>query len=143
MRKFILSHEVYEGEVELVYNNDGLIKKYSDHADTDATQIEFILRTAPVHVKDFKQWAEKGGFAYTEIKEAPTFELFWSLWPEKKANKKPALKLWKGLSERDKQRIIDVMPAMKRYVQRNPTKFPKYPDSWIRQGLYENDYNSM
>lgn len=143
MRKFILTHEKFEGEIELTYDGDGTVTQYISRSDVTVQQVEFMLRNLPVKADSLKVWAEGHAFAVVEIKGEPTFEEFWKLWPEVRANKARALAIWKRLSVKDRQRVIDVMPAYTRYVQRNLTKFKKYPDSWLSERCFENDYNKM
>lgn len=144
MRKFILTHEKYEGEVTVAFKTRG-VTAYVDFRGCEAgfKLTHDILKAMPVDAQFMKEWAEENAFALVEVKQEPTFEEFWKLWPEVKANKARALTHWKKLSKKDKQRVIEVQHAYARYVQRHPTKYAKYPDIWLSERKFDNDYNTM
>lgn len=66
------------------------------------------------------------------------FEEFWKGYPtNQNMSKKQAGKVWQRLSQEDRQKAIDSLPAYNAYCQAHPTYSPKHAEGYLSQAKYE------
>lgn len=66
------------------------------------------------------------------------FEIFWSGYPtDQNMSKKQADKVWMRLSEDDRKKAIDSLPAFRAYCEAHPDYRPKHAEGYLSQAKYE------
>jgi len=140
MKSFILTHEKIDGEIEVQYDDRGALCLLELRCELDTEQygkwIGLIpwIETALAVVKAAK-------FVVKEIPEDLSFERFWKVWCGAKRNRSRAEKIWKRLSKADKVKVFAVIPAYKRFCTQNNWKNDKYPDTWLNDRCFDDDYS--
>lgn len=113
-------------------------KTYTETTNTEINNTEITTHTAASGTTaDFFKTAECD--ANTEMASQTTkpkskpinipFDVFWSLYDKKVGDKSKLKKKWEGLTEAERQKAIDTIPA---YVKSTPNKqFRKHPQTYL------------
>jgi hypothetical protein len=142
MRTFILTHQQFEGDIEFGFDDRGFISSMHIRAELIEKTLYWITTHYPLTTADLIAYEAKM-FAIQEIPVDLSFDAFWKVWPEVKGNRARAEKVWGRMTESDRALALRVMPAYMRYIAKNTFKNPKWPDRWLSEQCYKNDYNKL
>jgi len=82
-------------------------------------------------------------FKSVQITELPpdlSFVLFYNLYDYKIGKKERTIKLWQALSEADRVKVLTKIPAYKSYLAHHPNIQKMYPETFLNQRRWENDF---
>lgn len=148
MKKYIITHENFNGELEFRYDPAGLVYNVDVRAELTIPQAQFIFQTMPVEAATLPAWAQTNGFEAKEIPADLSFASWWAMWCNAggvQANKKRAQALYEKLSKANQVKAIWSLKSYKRFLQRCTWISPQYPDTYLshRKPGYENDWDKM
>jgi|GEM_PF-7006980 len=142
MRTYILTHANIDGDIEIAYDERGCPMSLIVRAEMKPETIYWIIEHYPLTIEDLELF-RKQKFGVLEVPEDLSFDAFWAVWVGVKNNKERAARIWKKMAKKDMVRAIYVQPAFRRYNQRNTWKGDNYPDRWLYDKCFNNDYNKM
>lgn len=144
MKKIVLKSELFDGEINLLYNeeNELLFVDLRD-AVMDLKQKDFLVRKVPISYTNEKEmWASLGGKDSLSVKELPftvTFDAWFMLYNVKR-NKQRCIKLWDKMSQTDRALAYLNHRQYNRHLQLNSWKTKMEPDTYLRTRAWENEY---
>jgi hypothetical protein len=74
------------------------------------------------------------------IQDDTTFPGFWNAYNYKVGNKKRAEKLWTLLNEQEKLLALSSIRKYDRYLAQRPKMEKAYPETWLAQRRWENEF---
>ncbi len=149
MKKYIVTHANFIGELEFRYNPEGVIYNIDVRAAITLEQTSFIMQNVPVKEDMLQQWAKANEFVALEIPLNISYDTaFWPGWVGAggvQANKERGKKLYEPKSVAIKVKACWSLKAYRRFLQRNSWISPQYPDTYLsnRKPGYENDWDKM
>ncbi|MCZ2129290.1 MAG: hypothetical protein LC109_03385 [Bacteroidia bacterium] len=143
MRHFILTSTSFTGQIEYKYCNEGYLISFKNEAALSAVQREKILVKMPLTIAGFNNLiAISKTLTVQEIEQDLGFDSFWNLY-DKKINRKRCEPLWNKLKDADRLRCMQNIPVYKRYLQRTNFRAQKDPDGYLRDRLFETEWNKI
>jgi len=140
MKTYLFTAQSFAGEVEMTFNDDGLlIKMDMSKATLNSVQIEFLLKRMPIHIDQIKErFADSKNLKFTPVADVEvTFDMFWDRYDEKiRSSKKRALTRWNKLTKADQQRAYQFINTYESSLQSWTQK--KYAESYLNAELWNN-----
>lgn len=137
MRRYVITSPEYTGEMIFGYDNEGVLKYYENNAELKTEHMVWLARNFPFADSDLPKIVSKG--KVTEITDL-SFEKFWKDYDYKVGNKKAVERLWYRLSESDRIAVLDHLPKYRYHLQINRGQAKAYPQTFINQRRWENEY---
>lgn len=138
--KYILTFKGQQSSVILRASyTEGILEevRFMD-ADTPPDAREWCLARVPVRTEIIPELCGKTFFADPEPSEI-TFAAFWEDYGNKQ-NKDRAYKFWMQLNEEDKIAALRAIPRYNRYLNMKPNIEKKYPDTWLKNRCWNDEY---
>jgi hypothetical protein len=138
MKRYLITNPRYTGEVEVIYNPEGVLQQI-DFGQTNLQPLAIqSLKNAIPSLED----RLKAFTAETIIVQENfviTFQMFWKKY-DHKFNAARCEKLWEKLKATDKVLAYYGLDKYHKHLRKNPTQFKMHPDTYLRNGAWENDY---
>lgn len=143
MRTYILTSTGTSGQVEYTFDEaDYLIAFKFDAIMTDS-QRTHILRRMPLTRPGLESLeALSPNITITELDQDISFDAFWNAY-NKKINRKRCEPLWAKLKDSDKVLCLASIKPYKRYLHRTNFRAQKDPDGYLRDRLFETEWNKL
>jgi len=142
MVKYILVSTKFEGYLVYGFNKRGYLVLFENcgWAMTDEQQAAVLqnLRYG-LSLDNFKGWVNSCGHKVVKVDVDLSFERFWMVYDNAR-NRIPAEKLWKGLSDDQRQYAFYVHEAYMQYLKQNGWLTKMYPDTFLRMHLRDEFY---
>lgn len=138
MKTFLWTSTSFEGELEFVFNERGLLVKYADRGTLSNEQRAWILANLPRTQAELRELAAKSKtIRLVEVKQEVTFDMFWDKYDHKAvSNKKKATATWKRMPEAEQ---IKAYNYINRYLQSLPGGVSKkYAETYLNSQLWNN-----
>lgn len=135
----LLVSSKFEGEVELRYDERGILVKYENRAKMDDEMFHFFMEYFPRHKNGLQRMVEAS--KTLRVKEVPVDTSFASFWEryDKKINKKRCEPLYEKLSESERVQCIMVIKQYDFYLGRfNRVKMD--PENWLKRCGWETEW---
>lgn len=138
----LLVSSKFEGEVELRYNERGLLDKYEYRAKMDDEMLGFFYAhypTTAVHLDALVKHSKT-----LRLKDVPVDTSFASFWEryDKKINKKRCEPLYAKMSESERVQCIMAIKQYDFYLGRfNRVKMD--PENWIKKCGWETEWDKV
>lgn len=143
MRKFLISSPKFSGNIEMVFNQEGVLMSVSFvNASLTIGQIQFVLKHTPA-VMDGLNGSE--AFKGAIIAE-DTYEITFEMWFDKynfKRNKKPAEKIWAKMNTVDKVLAYYNTDSYLRHLKNTEWQNQMYPDTYLRNEHYRTEWDKL
>ena len=137
MNKYILTSDKFLGEIIFEFDADDRLCHFSNRAQLDDVQWEYVMRRMPAH----SSWVKENFTSdYTTIMHAKadlSFENFWNSYGYKINGRTTCERLWKGLTEAEKIRALSYIHQYKAQVAQAGTAL-KYPETYLRTKCWNN-----
>lgn len=143
MRKFILTSDAFDGSIELMYDNNGVLK-LADMRNTnmDYPYVSHFIKKLPASIDSLFE-ASKSNVTIVESEYTVTFDQFWHEYPYKR-NKHLAEPVFNKMSLTDRVLSVEAARAYRQYAERNNGWYkPKIADLWLKSKQYLNDWKSL
>ncbi len=143
MKHFILTSTQFEGQVVYKYDTDGYLVYFSYEADMSQAQREHVLRKMPLTLQGFHDLLGKSKTAsIEEVPQSLDFDTFWEAYGHK-VKRKRCEPLWKKMSEAERMQCMKSIPVYIRYLGRSGYRGKKDPDGYLRDRMWETDWNKI
>jgi hypothetical protein len=139
MKRYIYSSELFEGEIEFRYNDDGILCFFEVRAEVEQIRLATILHYMPHCADDVPSFTKKGTGTMTEVPEEITFDMFWNQYA-KKVNRFRSEKLWKHMNEAEQLQAVKSIKPYNRCIERT-NRFKQDPDTYLRNKSYQTNWN--
>lgn len=126
----------------MTFDERGCPMSFAVRAELKPATIYWIIEHYPLTIEHLELF-RKNKFNVLEVPEDLSFDGFWKVWRGEKANRARAEKIWGRMAKKDKVRALYIQFAFGRYCERNTWKGKNYPDKWLYDKCYLNDYNKM
>lgn len=138
-RKLLLTSSLYDGEIEFIFNEDGLLIGFDNRMELDRDAHINFLRILPKS----SDALEELGVKYKDIAVKCvdiTFVMFWEKWFQHRekdnSSKKRAEIKWNKMSKDARMKAYDYIY---RYFYRLPVGvMPKYAETYLNSELWNN-----
>lgn len=143
MRHYILTSSAFAGYIEYKFSDDSFLISFRYEANmTDQQRIK-ILTMMPLTIRGFEDLvAVSKTLKVEEVKQDLSFEAFWNAY-DKKINRKRCEPLWNKLKDPERLICLNNIPIYKRYLQRTNFRAQKDPDGYLRDRLFETEWNKI
>ena len=139
MKKFVFTSEKTDCEVYFTFSDGGFLMEFHvDGTITDA-HLQWVHDHIPYHLCLLEKLNdEKNGRKVTELVNILEFDHFWNTYNYKVGNKNRAAKLWKVLTDSEKQNIFLYIPKYNRYLSFRGSMEKCYPETFLAQRRWES-----
>lgn len=138
----LLMSSKFEGEVELKYDERGLLARFENRASMTDEMVRTFYNNFPVSRSVLTEMVAKS--KTLRIKEVPidtSFEAFWQKY-DKKINKKRCEPLYDKLGERERVKCI-MQIRQYDYFLGLYNRVKMDPESWLRRCGWETDWGKI
>lgn len=136
--KYLLLSEKIQEKITLNYVG-GFLKTIDFPQGLTEVQYNWFLKNVPHHEAHVAVFARSGNFQVYAV-GVYTFEDFWEFYGYKVGKKERAKKLWESLTEVEQDRCMASIVMYKRYLAQNPNIAQCYPETYLSQKRWENEY---
>lgn len=143
MKKFIATSSGFEGEVHIVYNDDGVLMFVDfSFSNIEPEGIQWIKDRTPV--KYTSEWFHKSfntdRLTFVEESFHVDFEMFWKRYNHK-INKKRCVDLWNKMGKTQQVKAYFGITAYVNYLNRTGYRNKKDPENYLRNKMWETDWS--
>lgn len=142
MRKFSLTSDKFTGTIQFWYNEDNILITYSNDTDLDERGNKWMLVNLPEHLNDLDALKLKIKGKIQELPPDISFETFWKDYNHK-VSKKRAMAVWVKMSDDDKLDAIFSCKPYLAYLQRVKWRSQADPLTYLKNAMYETDWNKQ
>lgn len=141
---------MFAGSVTFGFNDNGWLIYYVNEADFTDQQFAWLyninidkgIMRLPLHINAIESLADTIKGKLTEVPPDISFEAFWKAYG-RKINRKRCEAYYNKLSEAQRLKcIISIKPYLA-YLNRVKWRSQADPDTYIRQEMYENEWNGL
>lgn len=143
MRRFILKTQKFKGHIEVLYNQEGQLRKL-DFANVELSDEAikwFKMRTA-VKVENIMTGYEGTGVMVEESDFEVTFEDFLREYPYKR-NTHLARAFWTKMTSSQQYQAFIGAIEYRKYCEKNTWMNKKIADEWLKKQQYLNKWNEL
>lgn len=140
--KFILTSENFEGEIELDYALNGILKAFKNNAELNETQLSWLNKNFPITVELANKLLKGTKLKVTHIPASVTFDMFWEQY-NYKVDKALAMKQWDQMKEGERFAAVSAIKAYDNYLRLHPGIAKIYPVRYLKNKRWEVDYGKM
>ena len=137
---FHITSEKYDGIVELLYDDNGLLQKLN--FGNSSLRFDGVMKMKNIIPSQVAQLAEVFKDTTVTIVEAAyeiTFEMWWTKY-DKKINRKRCEQLWNKLSKPDQVKAYFGIDAYNKYLKREGWRTKADPETYLRNEYWCNEY---
>lgn len=144
MKSYVLRSSQFTGSITLGFDKAGVMRQLKNDAELSDTQFTYLLTTLPKNLTDLPRLiGDSKTLTVTPLSDDLTFETFYNAYGRKVGNKERVQKLWNKLSDIDKQTALDAIVSYDYYLMCNPTIVKLYPETYLAQRRFENDFRAL
>ncbi len=143
MKTYVVTSPNFSGSLVFKYDLNGILRGFENSAELSELQLSFLCRSFPFTVTVLLSIEAKSkSMQVREVAQDLSFESFWDTYGYKVGNKEKCRKLWNALTDSVRIRIMQSLPAYKYYLKISGIA-QVYPERFISQKRYENDYTAL
>ena len=144
MNTYILTHTRIDGEVELGYDSQGRLIRWYVKATLTDKLYNWLFGNIPATESNVEAYKHKG-FSVKHLPPDLSFKCFWEAYAYKVGNKSKCQQLWKKLTNGEltngeRIQVLESIPVYNRWLKRKGTIDQIYPERYLSQKRYENDF---
>jgi len=136
--KYHLHSEKLQDKITLTYIG-GVLREVCLPAGMTDVQHSWFFTNLPKHEAMVASFAAMGNFTSYAVQNH-SFEAFWDMYNYKVGKKDRVKKLWETLTEVEQDRAMMGIIKYKRYLAQNPHIAQCYPETYLSQKRWENEY---
>lgn len=137
--KYHLHSEKIKDKITLMYIG-GVLREVRLPEGMTEVQYEWLFKNVPKNEALVAQFAEQGNFILYSVR-GYAFEDFWEGFGNKLGKKERVKRLWDSLSEVEQDKVMISIVRYKQYLALNPHIAQCYPETYLSQKRWENEYN--
>lgn len=136
MKIYQLTSPAFDGYVEFVYNDAGLLDKMSIHANLSERQQVYLLKNMPRELIELDK-LKSSTVTITEIKQEVTFEMFWEKYDDRvNSSKKRTMAKWGKMTPADRARAFWFIAKYFASIPSGTRK--KFAETYLNAELWNN-----
>lgn len=140
MKKILITHLSFTGEVELLFREDGtLVKMDTSNCNMTTAITNGFKNRVPAHINHLQEAFDGKNVVIREAEYEVTFEMFWNAY-NKKINRLRCIKLWDKLNKTDRALAYVGIKEYDRYLFKNEWRGKADPETYLRNRYWENEY---
>lgn len=140
MRRFIITSELFTGQAEAVYKDNGMLCKIDlTGCDFNQAFTNSFKNKVPAHLSDIETAFDLTKVTIIEADFEVTFEMFWNKY-NNKVNRKRTLALWEKLSKSKQVKAFYGIDAYNKYLSKKDWRNRQDPDTYLRNETFENEW---
>lgn len=144
MHKIIITSSKFEGSLEFEMDDKEMVRLFRNNATLDEKQQAWFAENFPITLQRLNDMVRKFPTIKAELVATDlSFENFWNSYDHKVGNKPRTLKLWDKMSDGQKLKALQTIPAYDYYLKVNPQIQRLYPETYLSQQRYETDYKKL
>ena len=139
MRTYLLTSSKWSGEIELRYDDVGLLTGYDYRAELSADQQRWFLTNMPRSLGDLQRLVHytKTGWLTEVPPEEVTFDMFWQLYDDaSRSSRKRTLTKWQRMSKAEQVKAFKYVRTYFRSIPAGIGK--KYAETYLNAELWNN-----
>lgn len=139
----LLMSSKFDGEVELRYNERGLLDKFEYRAKMTDDMIRMFYNNLPVSKSALTQMVAQS--KTLRIKEVPidtSFDSFWEKY-DRKVNKNRCKPIYEKLSESERIQCVMAISQYFFFLGRYPTRAKMDPENWLKRHGWETEWSKI
>lgn len=139
--KYILTHKNLNGKILVEFTGEGILYKMEVHPE-DATKkfMNWFLSRLPLHEAAMNPKVYDNLLKIEPVSQDLGFDTFWKSYAYKVGNKKRAQRLWEAMTDPERAKAIAAIRKYKLYLASKPNMEQAYPETWLSQRRWENEY---
>jgi hypothetical protein len=137
MKTYLLTSTKWHGEIELRYDDDGLLVGYGDRAELDDAQFRWFLTNMPSSLNDLQLLVKstKTGCLTEAPPEEITFDMFWQRYDGAvNSSRKRTLAKWQRMSRAEQVKAFRYVGKYFRSIPQGVRK--KYAETYLNAELW-------
>jgi len=136
MTTFHLTSLAFDGFVEFVFSDNGLLERYDIQANLSEKQQIYVLKHLPREIRELDAFKSETS-AITEVTMDVTFDQFWNRYDEKiRSSKKKTLLRWNKMSKGEQFRAFRFISKYESNILPGTAK--KYAETYLSAELWAN-----
>ncbi|MBN2747173.1 MAG: hypothetical protein JXR34_10650 [Bacteroidales bacterium] len=120
------------------YDEDQVLTKI-EFKDTALGQVNFMLDNIPALEIKLETFAQKHKLKISRVQEDLSFEAFWTAYKYKVGKKARTERLWKSLSNQERELVFISLPRYQRFVAFKNQE-SAYAETFLNNKMWENEY---
>lgn len=141
MHKVIITSEKFEGSLVLELDDSGVVKQFLNNAEMDSQQLDYLSANFPMTLDSLNALISKSKSMNAKLVETDlSFLNFWNTYGYKVGNKKKCETSWNKLTDAEKLLVFESLPAYNFYLMTHPNIERVYPERYLSQRRFENEY---
>jgi hypothetical protein len=121
---------------------DGLLCGVTFPEELSDRNTIYLIDNLPHDYEELQTLAKKFSAVLREVPQDLSFEAFWDTYNYKVGNKARVKKLWQALPQQDRAACIVSLARYDQYLKLHPRMERAYPETYINQRRFENQFNS-
>ncbi len=138
-KKYILTTELFKGEITFEYNLKGYLKavKVGEVKGMNKEVFDWLWSNLPTDTGKIEEYKKKAGnFTINEVPVDLSFDRFWAEYGNKVGKKTMTQNAWKKLSQKDKVAALLYIGKLRDKKRLDGTQMP-YPSTYLNQKYWE------
>jgi len=123
--------------VRLEYS-DGILMSIV-FAEANLRQVEWLLNNLPSKESELEGFGKTALLRISHAAVDLSFDAFWNAFKYKVGKKARTRRLWEAMAELQKQTALSVIPRYHRFIAFKHQE-SAYPETWLNNEMWENDY---
>ena len=125
----------------IVEYEDGILSNLQMPMGVTAEQAWWLKTSIPERESELKAWAAQSQILQVdEVPQDLTFNAFWEAYNYKVGKKDRAIKYWNALTESDKAKVFQAIPKYNFWLAQRPNMERLYPEGFLHQRRFENEF---
>ena len=119
---------------------EGILREFKIEGQITDQDIKFMKDELPWREYFLTRFEKTTRGKVTKITVDLSFAAFWNAYTYKVGNKPRTEKLWEKLSDVDKAQAMKSIPVYDQFLAMHPNQDKAYPETYLSQRRFENNY---
>lgn len=119
---------------------DGVCREFKMEGPVGEEEMMFLASNFPWREEFMEYFETMTRGKITRMEQDLSFGAFWSAYGYKVGNKARVQKLWEKLSDAERAQAIRSIPLYDRFLLMKQNQDKLYPETYLRQRRFENNY---
>ena len=137
--KYVLTSHNFEGELELEFDSNGILKVFKNNAELNEAQLNHLTNNFPCTVQSAKDLIAKStSLVAQHIPADVTFEQFWNMYNHKAySNKIISEKVFEKMSLKERLQDVEYIRKYENLLKLQQGVAKKYAETYLRSRVWD------
>lgn len=140
MREFLYKGKQTTVQILFKYADNGFLIAFECEGPVTPIQLKWLYDNMPKEIEDLDLLRKKYGITIIEVEPDLSFDNFYNTYNYKVGNKKRAESLWNSLTKIEKALALSKIKSYAQWLRLRPNQDKAYPETYLSQRRYENDF---